>query len=130
MMSRNTSENVTQLSQALRKRMTREEKRLWYEFLSKLPVTVCRQKTLDDYIVDFYIAKLKLVIEVDGAQHYTEQGRRADSERDGHLAKTGNLVLRYTNHDVNTNLEGVCRDIARVMRERGMDKDWDPFPGK
>ena len=126
-MSRKTQKNVTQLSQVLRKGMTREEKRLWYEFLSKLPVTVYRQKTLDDYIVDFYIAKLKLVIEVDGLQHYTEQGRISDSERDAHLAKTGNKVIRYPNHDINTNLEGVCRDIARVMRERGMDKDWDPF---
>ena len=102
----------------LRRSMTREERRFYYRFLKKLPVTFNRQKQLCSYIVDFYAAQAKLVIELDGSQHYTEEGRRGDAERDAELASRGILVLRYSNYDLNTNFEGVCLDILNHLNER------------
>ena len=91
--------------------MTDEERHLWYDFLKKLPVTVHRQKTVGNYIADFYIASEKLVIELDGAQHYEEKAREYDAERNEYMKSLGLTVLRYLNRDVNENFNGVCRDI-------------------
>ncbi len=104
---------LTSNAQALRKNMTKEERRLWYDFFKTCGIHANRQKTLGPYIVDFYIAKAKLVIELDGSQHYEESGRNADSERDAFLREQGLTVLRYSNADVNRNFSGVCEDIRR-----------------
>ena len=102
--------------------MTKEERRLWYDFLKKLPMHVNRQKPLGDCIVDFYIAAVKIVIELDGSQHYNEEGRAKDAERDEFLSSTGNMILRYSNYDLNTNFDGVCLDIRRNIEARlGID---------
>ena len=69
-------------AKSLRNRMTKEERHLWYDFLKDLPITVHRQKVLGKYIADFYIASAKIVIELDGSQHYEEENRRKDAERD------------------------------------------------
>ena len=103
--------NLTPLAQRLRKRMTREECRLWYDFLKKLPVTMHRQKVIGKYIVDFYCASASLVIEVDGAQHYDPDGLAADALRDEYLNSLGMTVKRYTNADIKKDFEIVCRDI-------------------
>ncbi|MBO6060877.1 MAG: endonuclease domain-containing protein, partial [Clostridia bacterium] len=95
-------------AKSLRKGMTKEEKKLWYRFLKRLPVTVNRQKVLTHYIADFYCASAKLVIEVDGAQHYTEANAEKDRIRDAFFLSCGLEVVRYTNYDVNRNFEGVC----------------------
>ena len=95
----------------MRKNMTREERHLWYDFLKEFPVMVHRQKVIGSYIVDFYIAEKKLVIELDGSQHYSEEGKAYDTERDAFLNAQGLTVLRYANSDVNTQFEAVCRDI-------------------
>lgn len=110
-MNKTNNEKLTENSQRLRREMTDEERRLWYDFLKKLPVTVHRQKTMGKYIADFYIASAKLVIELDGAQHYEEEAREYDAERDRYMRSLGLTVLRYTNKDVNENYYGVCRDI-------------------
>ena len=102
-------------SRELRKNMTKEERHLWYDFLRLLPVTVNRQKVIGSYIVDFYCASEKLVIELDGSQHYEEAGKKADIVRDEYLEKQGLRVLRYSNTDVNKNFEAVCEDILRHM---------------
>ena len=99
------------LSRALRKNMTKEEKHLWYDFLKHLPVTVNRQKKLGSYIADFFVASKKLAIEVDGSQHFSAQGLEQDRVRDAWLADNGINVLRYTNDQINHEFEGVCRDI-------------------
>lgn len=91
--------------------MTPEEKHLWYDFLKRLPVTVRRQKIIENYIVDFYIACRKIVIEVDGRQHFEPDHREADEKRDVDLAKWGITVLRYTNKDVRQNFNAVASDI-------------------
>ena len=76
-------------SQQLRKEMTKEERHLWYDFLKLQPFTVHRQKVFGHYIVDFYIASAKIVIELDGSQHYEDENRQKDQERDAFLAELG-----------------------------------------
>ena len=100
-----------QLAKNLRKNMTREERHLWYDFLKELPVMVHRQKIIGSYIVDFYIAQKKLVIEIDGSQHYQNKGQEKDRVRDADLEMLGMQVLRYSNADVNCRFEAVCQDI-------------------
>ena len=100
-------------ARSLRKNMTKEERRLWYDFLKSLPVTVNRQKVLGSYIVDFYCAQAKLVIELDGSQHYDDAGRANDQARDIYLQALGLTVLRFSNYDVAKNFSGVCTEIMK-----------------
>ena len=98
-------------SRALRKNMTKEERHLWYDCLKQLPVTVHRQKVIGAYIVDFYIAEAKLVIELDGSQHFEASGQSYDAARDAYLKAQGLTVLRIPNNAVNENFRGVCEHI-------------------
>ena len=98
-------------AKSLRKNMTPEEKRLWYDFLRRLPINVRRQHNLENYIVDFYIASKKIVIEVDGRQHLCEENTLYDKKRDEDLSVWGISVLRYPNEAVNKNFTAVCSDI-------------------
>lgn len=100
-------------SRKLRKEMTAEEKHLWYDFLKTLTVTVNRQKVIGNYIVDFYCDKAKLVIELDGSQHYDEILQKNDAERDNYMRSLGLTVLRYTNRDINERFLNVCEDIYK-----------------
>ena len=109
------NENNISLSQTLRKNMTKEEKHLWYDFLKKLPFTVKRQETIGDFIVDFYIATSKIVIELDGSQHYEDSGIENDAKRDTFLNNLGIKVLRYSNLDINQKFENVCEDILNEI---------------
>lgn len=95
----------------LRREMTKQERHLRYDFLKNLPIMVRRQKVIDSYIVDFYIAKEKLVIELDGSQHYEAEGKQKDTARNAFLCSRGLTVLRYSNADVDRNLRAVCEDI-------------------
>ena len=73
-MNSNANLHLKTNAQKLRKNMTRQERHLWYDFLKKLPITVNCQKVIGKYIVDFYCAGAKTVIELDGSQHYEENG--------------------------------------------------------
>lgn len=112
-MNKTNNPNLTKNAKILRKNMTKEERHLWYDFLKTLPITVNRQKVIGNYIVDFYIASSKLVIELDGSQHYEDKYKEADIIRDEYLNNLSITVLRYSNYDVNNNFEGVCRDILK-----------------
>ncbi len=103
------------LARTLRKNMTKEEKHLWYDFLKKLPLTVNRQKNIGNYIVDFFIAQKRIVIELDGAQHGFEEILKKDGKREDELIKLGITVLRYTNKDINQNFIFVCQDILKHL---------------
>ena len=103
------------LAQKLRKDMTKEERHLWYCYLKQLPVTVKRQMVIGSYIVDFYIASAKLVIELDGSQHFDEAGQKYDAERTKYLEEYGLLVIRIPNNEVNENFDGVCEEIAKYL---------------
>ena len=105
------NDRLTGNAKRLRKEMTKEERHLWYDFLKHLDVTVQRQKVMNRYIVDFYIAQSKLIIELDGSQHYMDKGIDADRIRDDYFRRNGYTVLRYTNLDIQTNFRGVCEDI-------------------
>ena len=116
-MNQTNNPTLTPYSKKLRCEMTKEERRLWYDFLKGLPVTFNRQKVIGNYIVDFYCGKAKLVIELDGSQHYEETGISEDYERDQFLSELGITVLRYPNSDVMKNFEGVCEDILRHLNK-------------
>ena len=98
-------------AQTLRKNMTKEEKRIWYDFLKKLPFTVKRQHNIENYIVDFYIPKKKIVIEIDGLQHTDPDEQLKDRLRTDALQQWGITVLRYSNKDINKNFYSVVNDI-------------------
>ena len=102
----------------LRKEMTPQELRLWYRFLRTYPVKIYKQRIIGDYIVDFYCASAKLVIEVDGSQHYEEQGLKKDSERTSFLESLGLYVIRYSNRDINCNFKAVCEQTDLIIKER------------
>lgn len=110
-MNGTSNSKLTKNAQTLRKNMTKEERRLWYDFFKNLPVTVNRQKVIGSYIVDFYIASARLAVELDGSQHYEDKGAERDAERDGYLKGLGIKVPRYSNSDINQKFGSVCRDI-------------------
>ena len=109
----NTTANskLRPFAQKLRREMTKEERHLWYDFLRSLPITFHRQKVIGRYIADFYCASAKLVIELDGSQHYDDAGMDLDRVRDKYFDKIGLYVLRYSNTDVNQHFDQVCEDI-------------------
>ena len=103
-------------ARTLRKNMTPAEKKLWFLFLTKYPVRWYRQRIMGNYILDFYCARAHLVIEIDGGQHYTEQGLAYDEERSRELLKFDINVVRYTNDDVKKHFKEVCEDIDRKVK--------------
>ncbi len=109
-------------AQKLRREMTKEERRLWYDFLKQLPLTVNRQKVIGSYIVDFYCSSAKLAIELDGSQHFEADGATSDRERDCALNQLGITVVRYSNDDVNRDFNGVCADILRRLALPGVEE--------
>jgi len=111
-----TDSSLLSHARTLRKNMTKEERHLWYDFLRTYPVKFCRQKPIGYYIADFYCAKAGLVIELDGSQHYTEEGKKYDWRRTEYMAELGIYVLRIPNSEVNRNFQGVCEWVECVVR--------------
>ena len=114
----NHNSKLTSRAQSLRKTMTKEERRLWYEYLHNYPVRFRRQVTSGNYILDFYCTAAKLAIELDGSQHYEPAGQMYDARRSAYLEQQGIQVLRFSNSDVMNQLRGVCEviDVAVKMR--------------
>ncbi|AHG85605.1 hypothetical protein F544_3710 [Bibersteinia trehalosi USDA-ARS-USMARC-190] len=99
-------------SQKLRTAQTEAERRLWYRIRGdQLGVRFYRQKPLLSYIVDFYCPKAKLVVELDGGQHYEPEHQANDKIRDAELASLGLTVLRFDNYQVMTEIESVIEAI-------------------
>ena len=111
-MNQTQNARLTPNAKILRKTMTKEERRLWYDCLKLLPETIHRQKVIDRYIVDFYCAAAKVVIELDGSQHFENAVMEADRERDAYLNGLGLTVLRYTNLEINRKFKEACEDIC------------------
>lgn len=101
----------------LRKNMTQQEWNLWYFYLRNHRLKWYRQRIIDRFIVDFYCHAAKLVIEIDGKQHYTEQGIAYDVERTQVLQEYGLKVLRYTNQQLEDNFQEICWDIERNLQQ-------------
>ena len=121
-MQRKYNKAIISVARMLRKNTTKEENHLWYDFLREHPLHFTRQKVLGKYIADFYSAEAKLVIELDGSQHYTLQGEAYDKERTGLLEEFGLEVIRFSNLDVDTNFEGVCAEIDKIVTIRVEEK--------
>ena len=117
-MSLKYNQNLIHRAKELRTNMTKQERHLWYDFLSSYPVRFQRQKTIDNYIVDFYCHKAKLVIEVDGIQHYTKDGIEYDRIRTEILECYGLEILRFSNIDIDNNFKEVCRIIENKVKEK------------
>ena len=109
----------------LRKEMTKEERHLWYDFLRTYSVRFSRQKVLGKYIVDFYSAEAKLVIELDGSQHYEEINVEKDTDRTAFLEGNGLTVIRIPNNEVMHNFRGVCEYIDDAVRQSLSQKSED-----
>jgi very-short-patch-repair endonuclease len=106
---------LVERAKELRKNMTSAEKKLWYEYLREFPLRVLRQKPIDNFIVDFYCAKLKLVIEVDGDSHFTDDGIERDRQRTEILEGYGLKIIRFTNDEVLRNFKAVCQEIDNLV---------------
>ena len=115
----NYNRHLKGTAQRLRREMTDEEKKLWYDFLKRLPLTVNRQKQIGNYIVDFFIAAKRIVIEVDGIQHADQKHVNSDAKRDTDLQKLGITVLRIYNTQVNEQFDSVC---ARILDAINLEK--------
>ena len=109
------NDSLTERSQKLRCEMTKEESALWYGFLKKLDVTFHRQKVFGHYILDFYCARNKLAIEIDGGQHRTREHYEYENRRTDYLNSHGVRVIRFSNVEVRDNFEGVCRQILKEI---------------
>lgn len=121
-MSNPVKKNNQMLDRAreLRREMTPQERKLWYCFLRKYPVKIYKQRIIDSFIADFYCASARLVIEIDGSQHNTEEGQAYDAERTKCLEKYGLKVIRFSNREIDREFQDVCAEIDRNIRRGRM----------
>lgn len=121
-MRKKYNKEMIPVAKMLRKNMTKEEKHLWYDFLHDHPVHFKRQKALGKYVADFYSAEARLVIELDGSQHFTDVGKSKDKERTKYLEEYGIHVLRFKNYQVREGFRSVCKQIDEAI-EQAKEKD-------
>jgi len=128
-------------ARSLRKNMTAQEKRLWYDFLKAYPIRFYRQRPIDRYIPDFYSSTAKLAIELDGDQHGEDLAREYDRVRTERLQAFGLEVLRFANEEVDRSFESVCHLINETVKHRllilgdseavqkleALEKTWDVY---
>ena len=117
-MSLTYNKNMIPRARQLRRSMTKQERRLWFDFLKDYPVRFQRQKTIGSYIVDFFCHRALLVVELDGAQHYDEQGEGYDRARTAFLQSAKIEVIRIPNASVDQDFAGVCALIDRAVKQR------------
>ena len=126
-MERKHNIKLTGNAQALRKNMTKEERHLWYDFLRSYPVRFLRQKVIDHYIVDFYCHEARLIIELDGSQHYEQEGLLKDKIRTEKIESRNLTVVRIPNNEISRNFRGVCEYIDLQVKESLHQPDgWSP----
>ena len=106
----------TVLAKNLRKRATKQENHLWYDFLRGYEIKFQRQRVIDNFIADFYCQKAGLVIEIDGSQHYSTEAMLKDESRTHELQKYGLTVLRFNNDQVDNEFYDVCEYIDHVVK--------------
>ena len=115
-MNRKHNTELTDNAKKLRKSMTKEERHLWYDFLRTYPIRFLRQKVIDN-IVDFYCHKARLVIELDGSQHFAELGLIKDKIRTEKIISRDLTVIRIPNNEINNNFRNVCEYIDFIVKE-------------
>ena len=109
---------LTKRAQELRGNATEQENHLWYAFLRHYPIRFRRQVPINRFIVDFVCSKAKMILELDGSQHFEEQGSAYDRERDAILKSYGYQVFRIPNNEIDDNFSNVCNWIDRTVKER------------
>ena len=114
----NKNNNLLPRAKELRKDMTPQERKLWYCFFKNYPIKVYKQRIIESFIADFYCHAAKLVIEVDGSQHFTENGEAYDKERSRIIESYGIKVIRISNYDVDKNFYNVCTYIDNEIKKR------------
>lgn len=114
------NKNLTTYAKSLRKNLTPEEVKVWAHVRKRqlLGVKFLRQRPILNFIVDFFSPEIKLAIEIDGSQHYFDQGKCQDFERDVALNKLGITVLRYSNADINMRFYYVMKDLYQNIHSR------------
>ena len=117
---------LNQVAKDLRNNPTPEEEKLWFDFFRNYPVKCRRQKIIEKYVADFYCPSAKLVIEIDGKQHYGEEAKEYDAVRTEVFALHGVEVIRISNEDVNNNFESVCDYIDKEIQKRLMNPTVTP----
>ena len=106
------------IAKKLRRQMTKQERHLWYDFLRSYSIKVYRQRVIDNYVADFYCPAAKLVIELDGGQHYDDAKMIEDEHRSAIINQYGIQVLRIPNNEVDNNFDNVCIYLDSVVKER------------
>ena len=109
------NQSNVKIARVLRRNMTKQERKLWYTFLNKYPVKFQRQKPIGNYIADFYCAKAKLIIELDGSGHYTPYQMLKDRIRTEKIEKMDLTVIRICNLDIDNNFRNVCEYIDTLV---------------
>ena len=109
---------ILPFAKQLRREMTPEERKLWHLFLKSYPLRFRRQQTIESFIVDFYCATAKLVIELDGSQHFETGGMKNDHQRTKQLEALGLRVVRFSNRQVREEFENVCRQIDNIVQQQ------------
>jgi len=112
------NKSLTHTARELRKNMTPQEKKIWYQFLRDYPVRILRQKVIARFIADFYCKQAKLVIEIDGGQHNSEGEFAKDRERTKIIEGFGLEVIRFSNDDIDNDFERVCHVLDKEISDR------------
>ncbi len=110
------------LAKTLRKNMTPWERKTWYDFLRNYPIRFQRQKAIGSYILDFYCAKARLVVELDGGGHYTVKQAEKDELRTKELESMDLKVVRICNLDIDRNFSGVCEYIDLAVKNLSLSQ--------
>ena len=116
-MGRKHNSDLTANARTLRKNMTKEERHLWYDFLKSYSVRFLRQKVIDNYVVDFYCHSARLIIELDGSQHYEGKALLKDKIRTEIIKKRNLTVVRIPNNEINKNFDGVYQYIDAFVKQ-------------
>jgi very-short-patch-repair endonuclease len=124
--------NLKQRSRQLRNEMTDAERHLWSKLRMRQihGLIFYRQKPIGEYIADFYCPKAKLVIEVDGGQHFSDEGVEYDRARDEYISGLGLVVIRFTNNDVLGNIDGVIEKIFEKIPLNPPFSKWETGKGE
>ena len=112
------NKNLIPFAKSLRKHATPQENHLWYDFLRSYSPRFQRQKTIGQFIADFYCHEARLVIELDGSQHFTPEGHTYDEARTAAMETYGVAVLRFTNRDIDSDFRAVCTQIDAAVHAR------------
>ena len=115
------NKNLSNNAKNLRKYMTPQERHLWYDFLRAYPIKIYKQKVIGDYITEFYCNNAKLVIELDGSQHYEIGGLKYDKQRTEYFKSIGIEVIRFTNRDCDSHFDEVCTYIDSIIQKRRIE---------